>query len=83
MQAFQFFVTDDRLGAPSLMFVQTRDEQSARSLAQRMLQNQHYSAVEVWAGENRLFVVGEPSGPALPEMNNMTARPPRSADEAV
>ena len=78
MQTFQFFVTDDRFSTPTLMFVQTRDEKSAQLLAQRMLQNHHYSAVEAWMGEERLFVVGEPSGTRVPEANGARVQPSAS-----
>lgn len=62
MQDFQFFVTDDRYSVPSLMFVQTRDLNAARTLAEQMLTHAHYCAVEVWAGEVRLFTVERPAG---------------------
>jgi hypothetical protein len=59
MQDFQFFVTDDRSTAPLLMFIQTKDAERARFLAQRMLAEKHHHAVEVWAGPERLFSLGE------------------------
>ena len=64
MQDFQFFVTDDRYSVPSIMFVQTKDEGAARQLAERLLINKYYHAVEVWDGEARLFALAEPLGAA-------------------
>ena len=60
MEDFQFYVTDDRYGVRSLMFVQTKDERAACSLARRMLKNTHYHTIEVWREERQLFSLGDP-----------------------
>ncbi len=59
MQQFEFYVTDDRYGVASLVFIQTKDEPSARSLAERMLTNAHYHAIEVWRGKHKLFSLND------------------------
>ena len=59
MADFQFYVTDDRYGVPSLKLIQTRDEADARELAERMLRSHHHHAVEVWRDESFIFSVGD------------------------
>ena len=50
-------MTDDRYRVPTLKFVDTPDVLAARSLAQRMLENPHHRAVEVWDAERALFTL--------------------------
>jgi hypothetical protein len=57
IQSFQFFVTDDRYRVPTLKFVDSADVLAARSLAQRMLENPHHRAVEVWDADRALFTL--------------------------
>jgi hypothetical protein len=65
MRAFQFFVTDDRYGVRSVMFVDVKDADAARDLAGRILaDNAHYSVIEVFAADKLLFSVGEGSSPS-------------------
>jgi hypothetical protein len=59
MPDFQFYVTDDRYSVPSLLFVAARDARSARTMAERMLDEEHHHGVEVWRDERKLFSVAE------------------------
>jgi len=59
MPDFQFYVTDDRYSVPSLLFVAARDARSARTMAERMLNEEHHHGVEVWRGEHKLFSLAE------------------------
>ena len=59
MPDFQFYVTDDRYSVPSLLFIATRDAKSARTMAERMLADEHQHGVEVWRDEHKLFSLAE------------------------
>jgi hypothetical protein len=59
MQAFQFYVHDDRYPAPTLLVVQTSSSARAREIALAQLRDSpHRHAVEVFSGDERLFGVG-------------------------
>ncbi len=72
MQAFQFYVTDERHGVRSLVHVQTKDADSAHTMAERLLANIDYRLIEVWDGDDQLFALdaaieGRPAkGPRRP-----------------
>ena len=57
MRAFQFIVSDERQPAPSLVMVQTKDELTARLMAERLLEYPDHHRVEVCDGDKSLFVV--------------------------
>jgi hypothetical protein len=58
MQAFQFFIEDDRYSVSSLLVVQARSAERAKQLAQAELQQSpHYLSVEVYLDDERLFTV--------------------------
>lgn len=57
MRDFQFLVTDDRFEGPSAMSVQTRDEASARCMAERLLEHPDHRSVEVCDGLTSLFTL--------------------------
>ena len=66
MQDFEFRVYDFRHGAPSVMLVLTRDEDSARTMAERTLrETKGCSHVDVWAGGRHLFTVAAPESLAV------------------
>jgi hypothetical protein len=59
MQAFTFFVDDDRYAIPSMLMVEAISPMRARELAlEHMQRSPHYKGVSVHAGDERLFVVG-------------------------
>jgi hypothetical protein len=62
---FQFYVTDDRYGVPSLLLVTVADPCGAHRVAQRVLAEPHHHAVEVWERESRLFTLTEDELPRL------------------
>jgi hypothetical protein len=63
MQAFQFYIEDDRYSVPSLLVVETATAARARELAMRQLQRSpHYSSIAVYSGHDYLFVVGRQGG---------------------
>jgi len=65
MQDFEFRVYDIRQAAPSLMVVLTRDEDSARAMAERTLrETKGSSRIDVWAGRRCLFTVEAPAAVA-------------------
>jgi hypothetical protein len=58
MQAFQFYIHDDRYTVPSLLFVEARSPERVRAIAQEHLRSSpHFSRVEVYLGDERLFGV--------------------------
>jgi len=59
MPDFQFYVIDDRYTVPSLLFVHRPNAAAARTMAERMLDHEHYRGVEVWRDEHKLFSLGE------------------------
>ena len=59
MQAFQFYVEDDRYSVPSLLIVEAASAKRARVLAlDHMQRSPHYVSIAVYLGDRRLFVVG-------------------------
>jgi hypothetical protein len=59
MQAFQFFIEDDRYSVLSLLCVEARTTARARTLAQKHLASApHAVSIDVDLGEDRLFSVG-------------------------
>jgi hypothetical protein len=61
MQNFEFRVYDFRHAAPSVMLVLTRDEDSARAMAERTLrETKGCSHIDVWVARRYLFTVGAP-----------------------
>jgi hypothetical protein len=59
MQAFTFFVEDDRYSIPSMLMVEAISPMRARELAlNHMQRSPHYKGISVYAGDERLFVVG-------------------------
>ena len=62
MQEFEFRVYDFRRPAPSVMLVLTRDEDSARAMAERTLrQTKGCSHIDVWVAWGHLFTVEAPT----------------------
>jgi hypothetical protein len=58
MQAFQFYIQDDRYTVPSLLFVEARSPDRARAMAERHLRSSpHFSRIDVYLDDNRLFGV--------------------------
>jgi hypothetical protein len=59
MQAFTFFVEDDRYSVASVLMVEAISPNRARELAlDHMQRSPHYKGISVYAGDERLFVVG-------------------------
>jgi hypothetical protein len=59
MQAFQFYVHDDRYPGPTLLVVETSSAARAREIALAQLgDSPHRHGVDVFAGGERLFGVG-------------------------
>jgi hypothetical protein len=56
MQAFQFYVQDDRYTVPSLLFVEAQSPERVRAIAEKHLRSSpHFSHVDVYLGDDRLF----------------------------
>jgi len=65
MQDFEFRVYGVRRAAPSIMFVLTRDEDSARTMAERTLEaTKGCSRIDVWVACRYLFTVEPAECPA-------------------
>jgi hypothetical protein len=61
MQNFEFRVYDFRHEAPSVMLVLTRDEDSARAMAERTLrETKGCSHIDVWLARRYLFTIEAP-----------------------
>lgn len=74
MQDFEFQVYDVQHAAPSVMLVLTRDEGSARNMAERTLrETKGCSHIEVWVARRRLFTVEAPAAPADQAANRNSA----------
>ena len=59
MQAFTFFIEDDRYAVPSMLMVEAVSPDRARELAlDHMQRSPHYTSISVYAGDQCLFVVG-------------------------
>jgi hypothetical protein len=58
MQAFQFYIQDDRYTVPTLLFVEARSPERARAIAERHLRSSpHFSGIDVYLDDKRLFGV--------------------------
>jgi hypothetical protein len=58
MQAFTFFVEDDRYSIPSMLIVEAISPKRARELAlAHMQRSPHYTAISVYTEDECLFVV--------------------------
>jgi hypothetical protein len=65
MQDFEFRVYGSRHAAPSVMLVLTRDEDSARTMAERTLrETKGCSHIDVWAARRYRFTVEAPDSVA-------------------
>ena len=65
MQNFEFRVYDFRRAAPAVMLVLTRDQDTARAMAERtMRETKGCSHVDVWLARRYLFTVGAPESVA-------------------
>jgi hypothetical protein len=65
VQAFQFYIQDDRYTVPSLLFVEARSPERVRAMAEtRLRSSPHFSRIEVYLGDERLFSVGADRRPA-------------------
>lgn len=63
---YQFLIVDDRYTVPTLRFVQATSAERALDLAQQALdENNHHLGVEVWAGDELLFTLGERHRPTV------------------
>jgi hypothetical protein len=58
MATFTFCIRDDRYSAPTMAFVIVEDEARAREFAaRRLLESAHYTAIDVYEGEDLKFSV--------------------------
>lgn len=65
MQDFEFRVYDFGYAAASVMLVLTRDEDSARTMAERILrETKGCSHIDVWVARRHLFTVDAPEASA-------------------
>ena len=65
MQNFEFRVYDFRRAAPAVMLVLTRDQDTARAMAERtMRETKGCSHVDVWLARRYLFTIGAPESVA-------------------
>jgi hypothetical protein len=65
MQDFEFRVYGSRHAAPSVMLVLTRDEDSARTMAERTLrETKGCSRIDVWVARRYRFTVEAPDSVA-------------------
>lgn len=59
MQAFQFYIQDDRYSVPSLLFVEARSPERAKAIALKHLESSpHFRSIDVYLGDDRLFRLG-------------------------
>ena len=55
MTTYTLYVHDGRYAVPTLLTIESRDDDSARAEARRRLEtSEHYSAVEIWDDERRV-----------------------------
>jgi hypothetical protein len=67
MRDYVFHTHDDRYNVPDVSFVSCADDRRARQLAfDRLHSGNHHLAVEVWANDRLLFVLGELPAGAMP-----------------
>lgn len=60
MQAFQFYIDDDRYSVPTVLFVDTDHEDGAMALAQRVFgQSDKYRRLKAFQGDVLRFTLGE------------------------
>lgn len=55
MTTYTLYVHDGRYAVPTLLTIDSRDDESARARAQRHLESSaHYHAVEIWDDERKV-----------------------------
>lgn len=55
MTTYTLYVHDGRYVVPTLLTIESRDDDSARAEARRRLEtSEHYSAVEIWDDERKV-----------------------------
>ena len=55
MTTYTLYVHDGRYAVPTLLTVESRDDEGARAFAQRHLQSSaHYRSVEIWDDERQV-----------------------------
>jgi hypothetical protein len=58
---FELYIDDERYCTPTLVFIQVRDEERAREIAQTKLdEDERHRGVEVWENSVRLFRLHAP-----------------------
>ena len=58
MLTFTFYIRDKRFSVPGVAFVIVEDEARARELAvRRLMESAHYTAIDVYEGEDLKFSV--------------------------
>jgi hypothetical protein len=78
MRSFRFFINDERPGWSDFRFLQSPGELEAWTLAEQTFrESAHHRGVEVWDGEELIFVVG--ARPAAIESDNASGARPRKA----
>ncbi len=79
MQNFEFRVYDFRRATPSVALVLTRDEESAWTMAERMLkETKGCSHIDVWAACRHLFTIRAPECLASQGAHRDSTRRPSS-----
>ena len=55
MTTYTLYVHDGRYAVPTLMTIDSRDDESARAIARRHLESStHYRSVEIWEDERQV-----------------------------
>ncbi len=55
MTTYTLYVRDGRYAVPTLLTVESRDDDAARAFAQRHLQSSaHYQSIEIWEDEREV-----------------------------
>lgn len=63
MPTYTFYIEDNRMRVPTLLFETAKDEAAARRLARvRLAESRHQMGVEVWEGDRFLFRLVPRSG---------------------
>jgi hypothetical protein len=79
MQDFEFRIYGSRHAAASVMFVLTRDEHSARTMAERTLrETEGCSHIDVWVARRYLFTVEAPDAVARQGVSHNSTVSPSS-----
>jgi hypothetical protein len=80
MRDFQFYLTDDRYGVPTLRMVEAATLDNACELAEAMLaETRRHSRVEVWEAGACVFVVGDEATASHAD----ESRPPTGPDPST